>query len=175
MREVGQALVRRRPYLEGAVTGLAFSGALVALSAFAVGSFRPGDLAFPYWGRIGWLRTDTFGLACLIMALLTFTCSEFLRLSRITRHGSSTPQTEPGPLALFTLAAARATAAASATVVVYLSVNAVTHPETLEMPATHLLSWPTESTVRAAALVVTACAVAVTRTQRIALNRAGRV
>ena len=64
---------------------------------------------------------------------------------------------------------------ASATVVAYLSLNAVTHPETLEMPITHLFSFPTEGTVRAAALVVTTCAVAVARAQRITLSRAGRV
>jgi hypothetical protein len=166
----GGVHVHGRNYLEGALTGLAFAGALAALSVLAVGSFRPADLPSPYWGRIGWLRSDTFGLFCFLVAVLAFTYSEFLRLSRLTRTGSDTERGDPGPLALFALAAARVTAVASTTLVVYLSVNAITHPYTLVLPVTHLLSWPTESTVRAGALFVTACAVAVSRTQRIALG-----
>jgi hypothetical protein len=36
----------------------------------------------------------------------------------------------------------------------YLSVNAVTHPFTLQIQATHLLTWPTEGTLRVAALLL---------------------
>jgi hypothetical protein len=163
-----------RSCVEGAVTGLAYAGTLVALSALAVGTFRPGELASPYWGRITWLRTDTFGLTCFILAALGFTYSEFLRLSRITRHRSDAPTPEAEPLALLTLATARVLTVASSALVVYLSANDLTQPETLGLPVTHLLSWPTESTVRAAALVVTACAVAVARTQRITMGIHGR-
>ena len=42
--------------------------------------------------------------------------------------------------------------------VVYLSVNAVTHPATLGHPATHFATWPTESTLRVLALAATGLA-----------------
>jgi hypothetical protein len=38
--------------------------------------------------------------------------------------------------------------------VVYLSVNAVTHPYTLTLRATHFASWPTEGTLRVFALLL---------------------
>ena len=47
--------------------------------------------------------------------------------------------------------------------VIYLSVNTVTHPATLDIHATHLASWPTEGTLRVESLVLCACAVAVLR------------
>jgi hypothetical protein len=46
---------------------------------------------------------------------------------------------------------------------VYLSVNAVTHPATLEQQATHLLSWPTEGTLRIVALGLSVASAAVLR------------
>jgi hypothetical protein len=167
MSEDDHGGVRYRSYLEGAVTGLAYAGALAALSVFVVGSFRPGQLASPYWERIGRLRTDTFGFVCFFMATVTFAWSEFLRLSRMARHRPEAIKPDTGPLPLLALATARALAIASAVLVAYLSVNAVTHPQTLGLSATHLFSWPTESTLRAAALILTACAVAVARTLRI--------
>jgi hypothetical protein len=36
----------------------------------------------------------------------------------------------------------------------YLSVNTVTHPATQQIQATHLLSWPTEGTLRVGALLL---------------------
>jgi hypothetical protein len=36
---------------------------------------------------------------------------------------------------------------------IYLMVNSITHPKTLGMPLTHVLSWPTEGTVLAVALL----------------------
>jgi len=159
-----------RRYLEGAVTGLAYASALAALSVFAVGSFRTQGLFTPYWGRIASLRTDTFGFGCYVVATLAFGYSEFLRLSRIVRHRSTAAIPDVGPIALLVSAASRALVVAASVLVVYLSVNAVTHPQTLALPATHLLSWPTEGTLRAIALVVTALAVAVARIQRIAMS-----
>ena len=161
---------RFRRYLEGISTGLAYSGALAALSALAVASFRPNDLSMPYWASIGWLRTDTFGFICFVLATLSFALAEFLRLSRVVGQRRSAVEPAPSPLAVLVAAIARALAAASSILVVYLSVNAVTHPNTLLLPATHRLSWPTEGTLRVAALIVTACAAAVARTQRIGMG-----
>jgi hypothetical protein len=165
---------RYRVYLEGALTGLAYAGALVAVSVFLVGSFKPGDLSSPYWQRIGRLRTDTFGFVCFFMATVAFAWSEFLRLSRVARPRSEPVAPDPGSLALLALATARAVAVAGSVLIAYLSVNAVTHPGTLGLSATHLLSWPTESTLRAVALFFTACAVAVARTLRITTGNPGR-
>jgi hypothetical protein len=47
--------------------------------------------------------------------------------------------------------------------VVYLSVNAVTHPATLGVHATHLATWPTEGTLRVAALLSCTCSAAALR------------
>ena len=47
--------------------------------------------------------------------------------------------------------------------VVYLSVNAVTHPATLTIEATHFASWPTEGTLRVVALVLCVLSVGMLR------------
>jgi hypothetical protein len=161
---------RFRRCLEGATTGLAYASALAAPSAIAVASLRPEDLSLPYWARIGWLPTDTFGFICFVVAVFSFIPAEFLRLSRIVRHRFVATAPHPRPLTVLMAAIARSLVAAGTVLVVYLSVNAVTHPQTLLLPATHRLSWPTEGTLRAIALIVTACAAAVARTQRIAMG-----
>jgi hypothetical protein len=159
--------------VESIFAGLGYASALGTLSVFLVGSFLPQDLPSPYWERLRWLRTDTFGFSCFIVAALTITLSEYLRLSRITRRAGTSDPTNVRAGHLFTLVVARSLVVAGSALVVYLSVNAVTHPNTLLLPATHLLSWPTESTLRAIALIVTACAFATARTQRIALGAVG--
>ena len=58
--------------------------------------------------------------------------------------------------------------------VAYLSVNAVTHPATLRLQATHLLSWPAEGTLRVEALLLAAASVAVVRYLWPARPRAAR-
>jgi hypothetical protein len=158
-----------RTGVEGASTGLAYAGALAAVSVFLVGSFRPTELPLPYWGRIAWLRTDTFGFSCVIVAVFAYVQSEYLRVSRgarSERKGLGDPKT----ITILTLVTARVCAVAGSVLVAYLSINEVTHPQTLALTATHLLAWPTEATLRVVALVVTACAVAVARVQRILMS-----
>jgi hypothetical protein len=162
---------RRWWVVEGALTGLATGSALVAAGALAVGSLRPSELPTPYWVRLGWLRTDTLGVVCFVIATLAFTASESLRLSRTATRPTSAPaDASSGPTHVLTLAAARALTAAAAVLVVYLSVNAVTHPRSLDLPATHFGSWPTESTLRVAACVVVTIAAGIARTKRIAVT-----
>jgi hypothetical protein len=172
---------RLRPAAEAAAAGLAVSGTLCWLGACAVASFRPYLLFLPYWNAIPWLRTDTCGAAAFFVTAICLVTSKYLRLSRLSGTGPQprTPRlpgatthrgTEPIPRQAEELAGAGArmrllvavsetAAILSAAIVVYLSVNAVTHPQTLAIQATHFASWPTEGTLRVLGLV--ACAVSV--------------
>jgi hypothetical protein len=58
-------------------------------------------------------------------------------------------------------------------VVIYLSVNAVTHPWTLKIQLTHLLPWPSEGTVRVIALGI--CLVTTTVSRYLRGANGGRV
>jgi hypothetical protein len=159
------------------MAGIASACALVVLGVFAVASFRPADLPMPYWGPLDWMRTDTSGLLCFVMGIVAFGTSEYLRIQRRADelgsiHGSmSSPPVQP----VISAAAARTFGIAGALVVMYLSVNAVTHPWSLGLPVSHLLTWPSESTLRVLALIVVAVATAVARAQRIQIFGSLRV
>jgi hypothetical protein len=58
---------------------------------------------------------------------------------------------------------AEAAAVVATGTVVYLSANAATHPWTLGTAATHVLDWPSESTLRVVALLVAAASVTIWR------------
>ena len=58
--------------------------------------------------------------------------------------------------------------------VVYISTNAITHPDTLLVGTTHLAPWPTEGTLRIAALIGCVASVAVLR-YLLAISAIGRV
>lgn len=170
--------VRSHRYVESAMTGIAAACALVVLGAFAVASFKPSDLPTPYWGPLDWLRTDTAGAVCFAVGILAFGTSEYLRMRRRAGEVGAPlgppSDREPSPPVL-AVAVARTLAIAAGGVVLYLSVNAVTHPLTLALPASHLLAWPTEGTLRVFALIVVAVAAAVARAQRIQLFGGTRV
>ena len=59
-------------------------------------------------------------------------------------------------------------------IVIYLSLNAVTHPYTLPLQLSHLWPWPSEGTARVIALGVCLAAVAVARYLRATAGPAGR-
>ena len=151
------------------MNGLTCSSALVALSAFLVGSFRPQDLSHPYVGDLAWLRIDSFGIVSFFVATLGLATGGYLRRSYGVTRQSASAGRAPGTISLLITVVARSLVAAGTTLVVYISINAVTHPFTLGRPATHLLSWPTEGTLRAVSLVVVAVAVAVDRALRDSL------
>jgi hypothetical protein len=159
-----------RRYLEGITTGVGYACALVALGAFVMASFRPDGLPTPYWDRLAWLRTDTLGALCFAIAIVAFALSEYLRISRRTRFPMDGQQTHRGARSMLIIAAARTLVVAGTVLVIYLSVNAVTHPRTMTLPATHLLSWPSEETLRVATLVIVAVAVSMARSLGISLN-----
>jgi hypothetical protein len=64
-----------------------------------------------------------------------------------------------GPRRLVT-AVTEVIALLSSGLVVYISINAVTHPYTLVLRATHFVTWPTEGSLRIAALFLSVCSVA---------------
>ena len=142
--------------VEAAAAGLAFGSLLEWASTALVGSFRPLDLADPYWRGVPWLRTDTSGFAAFIVAAVCLLSSEYLRLRRrrsAASAGAVPPPTAPGGV-LLAMAAAETVAVLATGLFGYLSVNAVTHPATQQIQATHLLSWPTEGTLRVVALLL---------------------
>lgn len=143
--------------VEAAAAGLAFGSLLEWASTALVGSFRPLDLADPYWRGVPWLRTDTSGFAAFLVAAVCLLTSEYLRLRRrrsAASAGAVPPPTAPGGAVLLAMAAAETVAVLATGLFGYLSVNAVTHPATQQIQATHLLSWPTEGTLRVAALLL---------------------
>jgi hypothetical protein len=153
-------------YIEGAVSGIAYSSGLVALSVFLVGSFRPQELHQPYVGDLAWLRTDTLGIVCFFLATIGLACSWFLRRVFEVNFQSATVGCAPGTIRLLFTVVARTLVVAGTTLVIYISINAVTHPFTLGMQATHLLSWPTEGLLRVISVIVVAFAVAIDRSLR---------
>ena len=123
-----------------AAAGLAYGAGLCAASAFVVASFQPGWLSYPYWGALPWLRTDTCGVLAFLVASISFATSEYLRARRGTR-----PAPRDNDVRRSLALATSNTGIVFATgLFVYLSTNAVTHPWTLSLPATHLARWPTE-------------------------------
>jgi hypothetical protein len=161
--------------VEAAAAGLAFGSLLEWASTALVGSFRPLGLADPYWRGVPWLRTDTSGFAAFIVAAVCLLSSEYLRLRRrrsapsaravppaasagpvppAASAGPVPPPTVPGGAVLLAMAAAETVAVLATGLFGYLSVNAVTHPATQQIQATHLLSWPTEGTLRVVALLL---------------------
>ena len=155
-----------RRCIEGGVSGLAYSSGLVAFSVFLVGSFRPQELHQPYVGHLEWLRTDTLGIVSFLVATIGLATCGFLRLTYAVTLRSATAGHVQGNIRALITAVARSLVVAGTTLVVYISVNAVTHPVTLGIHATHLLSWPTEGSLRAFSLIIVTFAVAVDRSLR---------
>jgi hypothetical protein len=143
----------RRLAVEAATTGLAFGSGLCWATTCLVASFRPHDLADPYWHGIRGFRTDTCGFVAFILTAFSLALSEYLRLQRQqdSRVGSASASS-PGQLAA--LAVSETVAVLSTGLVAYLSVNVVTHPATLNIRATHFAPWPTEGTLRVIGLAL---------------------
>jgi len=145
--------------VEAVTAGLAFAALLVWASTALVGSFRGQDLPGRYWQPIP-VRTDTSGFIAFLVAAICLATSEYLRLRR-RREGR--PALPPSRAATMVLAVAETVAVLATGLFVYLSFNAITHPESLLLHITHLLPWPAEGTVRVEALVLSAVSAAVWR------------
>jgi hypothetical protein len=161
--------VRRALVIEALTAGLAYGAGLCWASVCLLASFRPADLSAPYWAGLPGLRADTLGITAFLAVAVCLTTSEYLRLRRrrdapAAPHGQVGPPAPPaGTVTLLALAASETAAVLATGLVAYLSVNAITHPATLAIHATHLAPWPTEGTLRVAALLLCACSVAVLR------------
>jgi hypothetical protein len=141
--------------VEALAAGLAYGAGLCWVSVCLVASFRPDGLGAPYWWDVPGLRTDTSGIIAFFILAAGLAASEYLRLRR-RQDAAPTPgrawagaTARPLALAISETVALLATGLAG-----YLSVNAVTHPWTLGIHATHLAAWPTEGTLRVAALLL---------------------
>ena len=94
------------------------------------GSFRAHRLADPYWAAIPGLRTDTCGIAAFIMTAVGLVVSEYLRLERRRGDAQLKPTSRHTGAQLAGLAVSETVAILLTGLVVYLSVNTVTRPET---------------------------------------------
>jgi hypothetical protein len=150
--------------LEALSFGLAYGAGLCLGTVFLLASFRPARLSSPYWNQLPDLRSDTSGIVAFFAVAFFFCCSEFLRLynrSHVAIPSQGLIRTNAETAA--GLAVSKTVGALSTALVIYLSVNAVTHPATLAIQATHLASWPTEGTLRVIALLLCVCSAATYR------------
>ncbi len=163
-----------RRLVEAAAAGSAYGAVLCWLSTCAVASFRGAYLTRPYWAAIPALRTDTCGAVAFVVAAVSLTVSEYLRLERRhTGKAFNDLARSPQKIELGAQAVSETVAVLSTGLVAYISVNAVTHPVTLGIHATHFASWPTEGTLRVLALLGCVVSVATLRYLRSGLSLTG--
>jgi len=153
----------RQLAVEAAAFGIGYTSMLCWASACLVATFGGEPLASPYWPVIPWLRTDTTGVIAFALAAVSLTISKYLRLRQtragaIVRHPVSRTASAHAVQAIAETAAVLATA-----LVIYLSLNVVTHSVTLRLQLTHLWPWPSEGTVRVIALGICVASVSATR------------
>jgi hypothetical protein len=154
--------------IESVAFGAGYTAMLIWVGSALVASFSGGE-ANPYWPVIPLLRTDTAGDLAFAVAIVSLVVSRYLQLRR---RGATPARPAARPAGLVMVQAMAETAAVLCTaVVIYLSFNAVTHPETLALQLTHLLPGPSEGTVRVIALGICLVAVAISRYLRATAPR----
>ena len=162
----------RRLVIESVAFGLGYTAVLIWSGSALVASFTGGE-ADPYWPAIGHLRTDTTGVIAFGVAIVSLVLSRYLQLRRRGEAPAEAPAEPVARSAGVSLAQAVAETAAvlGTALVIYLSLNAVTHPITLRLQLTHLWPWPSEGTVRVIGLGICLAAVATSRYLRASANR----
>ena len=158
----------RRLALEALTLGLAYGAGLCLISVCLLASFRPDQLAVPYWNDFPTLRSDTCGILSFSAVAVLLPASKFLRLRR--ESAGVAPAYVPsgkGMARSAVLAIAETGVILGTIVTIYLSVNDVTHPVTMSMASTHLAPWPTEGTLRVIGLFACVVSVSVTRFLRV--------
>jgi hypothetical protein len=190
----------RKLAVESAAFGLGYTAVLIWAGSALVGSFSfNGGDANPYWPAIPHLRTDTAGVLAFAVAIVSLTVSKYLQLRRRRAAAVQPAPVEPAPFEPVSVmpapvesapvesarpagrpagldavqAVAETAVVLSTGLVIYLSLNAVTHPVTLTIQLTHLWPWPSEGTVRVIALGICLVAVAVRRYLRATASRPG--
>jgi hypothetical protein len=162
----------RKLAVESAAFGLGYAAVLIWIGAALVASFTDYE-ATPYWPNIPHLRTDTSGDAAFAIAIVTLSLSRYLQLRR--RGRGPAPSSSERPARILAIQAIAETAVVLATgMVIYLSFNAFTHPETLRLQLTHLWPWPSEGTVRVIGLGICAVGAATSRYLRAGAPLAGQ-
>jgi hypothetical protein len=158
----------RKLVVESAAFGLGYTAVLIWSGSALVASFTANE-AEPYWSVIPHLRTDTTGVIAFSVAIVSLMVSKYLQLRRDSSAPARPTARPAGVLAV--QAAAETAAFLSTGLVIYLSVNAVTHPFTLKLQLTHLWPWPSEGTVRVIGLGICLVAVATRRYLRATASR----
>jgi hypothetical protein len=153
---------------ESAAFGVGYTAVLIWSGAALVASFTGGE-ASPYWSAIPALRTDTAGVIAFAVAIVSLVVSKYLQLRR--RSGALAQPVGRSSGVLAVQAMAETGVFLGTGLVIYLSLNAVTHPETLRLQLTHLWPWPSEGTVRAIGLGICLVGVATRRYLRATAGR----
>jgi hypothetical protein len=116
--------------------------------------------AYPYWPAIPHLRTDTSGFLAFAVALVSLAVSRYLELRRRGDRGDTQVKPVSRSAGVHAVQAVADAAVVCATgLVIYLSLNAITHPWSLPVQLSHLWPWPSEGTARMTGLA--ACWIAV--------------
>jgi hypothetical protein len=152
---------RQKLVVESVAFGLGYTAVLIWIGSALVASFTGGE-ANPYWPNIPHLRTDTAGVIAFAIAMVTLSVSRYLQLRRRASAPAQTQKEQPARL-LAVQAIAETAVVLATGMVIYLSFNAVTHPETLRLQLTHLWPWPSEGTVRVIGLAVCLAGTATSR------------
>ena len=157
--------------VESAAFGLGYAAVLIWVGSAFVASFTD-DEAFPYWPAIPHLRTDTSGVIAFAVSFVSLIVSRYLQLRR--RSGARVEPVARTSGVLAVQAVAETAAVLATGMVIYLSLNAFTHPITLQLQLTHLWPWPSEGTVRVIGLGICLVAVGTSRYLRATASRPGQ-
>jgi hypothetical protein len=148
-----------RLVIESVARGLGYAAVLIFGGSALVAAFSNYE-AYPYWPAIPHLRTDTSGFLAFVVALVSLSVSRYLELRRRGDRGDTPVKPVSRPAGIHAVQAVADAAVVCGTgVVIYLSLNAITHPWSLPLQLSHLWPWPSEGTARMTGLA--ACWIAV--------------